>query len=171
LAASGCVARTARPGCSVYEAIFTPTALTVSPDGKTVYATALQTHSVTALARGSGGQLKPLGCIGFSFAGCKDNKNLYGPTGVVVSVDGKNAYVAWEGGGPSAVSAHARAADGTLTFLPGKAACVAEAALASTCAVGKGLSGAVSLAASPDGKNVYVASTRAGMVAVFARAG
>jgi DNA-binding beta-propeller fold protein YncE len=169
LSPAGCVARTARPGCSVYEAIFTPTSLAVSADGKNVYATALQTHSVTTLTRGAGGTLKAIACIGFSFAGCKDNKNLYGPTSVALTPDGKNAYVAWEGGGPSAVSAHSRGSDGSLAFLAGKQACVGEAALASTCGVGKGLSGAVSLTASPDGKNVYVASTRASMLAVFAR--
>jgi DNA-binding beta-propeller fold protein YncE len=166
---AGCIARTTRPGCTVYEAIFTPTSLAVSADGKNVYATALQTHSVTSLARGSDGRLKPLGCVGFSFAGCKDNKNLFGPTSVALTADGKNAYVTWEGGGPSAVSAHARGDDGSLSFLPGKQACFGEAALASTCAVGKGLSGAVALVASPDGKNVYVASTRESVLAVFAR--
>ena len=51
LAAAGCVARTKRQGCSVYEAIFTPTSMAVSADGKNVYVTALQTHSVTFLSR------------------------------------------------------------------------------------------------------------------------
>jgi DNA-binding beta-propeller fold protein YncE len=166
---AGCIARTKRQGCSVYEAIFTPTSLAVSRDGKSVYATALQTHSVTMLARGEGGGLEPLGCIGFSFAGCTDNRELFGPTSVAVSPDGESAYVTWQGGGPSAVSAFERDADGKLTFLPGKQGCVGERALSATCSVGRALEGAVALAVSPDGKHVYVASSRASAIAAFAR--
>jgi len=109
LTSSGCIARTKHAGCSVYEAIFTPTSLALSADGKNLYVTALQTHSITSLARGSGGELKPLECIGFTFVGCKDNHGLYGPTSVALSPDDKNAYVAWEGGGPSGLSEIGRA--------------------------------------------------------------
>jgi DNA-binding beta-propeller fold protein YncE len=169
LAPDGCIARTKRQGCSVYEAIFTPTSIAVSADGKNVYVTALQTHSVTFLSRGSGGELKPINCIGFSFAGCKENHNLFGPTSLAVTADGKNAYVTWEGGGPSAVSAFDRESGGALAFLPGKEACVGERPLSGTCTVGKGLEGAVAVATSPDGKNVYVAATRTSTLTAFAR--
>jgi DNA-binding beta-propeller fold protein YncE len=172
LTGHGCVAHAKRPGCTEYPALFTPTSLAASHDGKNVYATALQTQSVMTFARGAGGALKPVACVGASFAGCKvDNGSVLGPTSIALTADGKNAYVAWEGGGPSAVSAFARGADGTLSFLAGKDACVAEPALKSTCAVGQGLEGAVAVAASPDGKNVYVASTRSSTLTSFARSG
>jgi DNA-binding beta-propeller fold protein YncE len=171
LTARSCVARSKRPGCIEDGAIFTPTSLAVSHDGKNVYATALQTQSVTTFARGTGGALKPLACIGASFAGCKtDNGSLLMPTAVALPADGTNAYVVWEGGS-SAVSALARGAAGTLALLPGKETCVAEPALKATCAVGQGLGGAVGLAVSPDGRNVYVAATRTSSVASFARSG
>jgi DNA-binding beta-propeller fold protein YncE len=166
---TGCITRTKRQGCSVYEAIFTPTSLAVSSDGKSVYVTALQTHSITSLSRGDGGELHPLGCIGFSFAGCTDNRGLYGPTSVALSADGKNAYVTWQGGGPSAVSSFERASNGALSFLPAKQACVGEPAFAANCTVGKALEGAVAVAASPDGKSVYVAANRVSAVAAFSR--
>jgi DNA-binding beta-propeller fold protein YncE len=169
LALAGCVARTKRQGCTVYEAIFTPTSIAVSADGKNVYAAALQTHSVTFFTRGGDGELTPISCIGFSFAGCKENHNLFGPTSVAVTPDGKNAYVTWEGGGPSAVSAFDRQSGGALAFLPGKEACVGERPLSGTCTVGKGLEGAVSLAVSPDGKNVYVAATRTSTLTAYSR--
>jgi DNA-binding beta-propeller fold protein YncE len=58
---------------------------------------------------------------------------------------------------------------GALTQLPGTDACVSEDGTGGACADGVGLNGANSVAASPDGRNVYVASFLSSAVAVFAR--
>jgi DNA-binding beta-propeller fold protein YncE len=172
LSRSGCVSRTARAGCGVDAALFSPTAVAVSPDGKSVYATALETAAVAFFSRGAGGRLRPAGCIGPSFASCaRENRDLAGPSSLAVGRDGRSVYVAWKGSGvpgTSAVGAFERAADGRLAFLPGKSGCVGEPKLTATCSVGRGLGGASAVALSPDGKHLYVAAFRAG-VAVFSR--
>ncbi len=58
-----------------------------------------------------------------------------------------------------------------LTQLPGSAGCVRDASAADpNCPdVAAGLNGALSVAVSPDGRNVYVASINVGQVATFSR--
>ena len=59
---------------------------------------------------------------------------------------------------------------GELTQLGGTDGCVRETSVAGDCADGKALDAARSVAVSPDGKHVYVASFFSDAVAVFMRA-
>ena len=63
----------------------------------------------------------------------------------------------------------ASATPGELTQLADTDGCVKEAPVAGDCADGRALDGARSVAVSPDGKHVYVASEGSGAVAVFSR--
>jgi DNA-binding beta-propeller fold protein YncE len=104
---------------------------------------------------------------------CADGNALAGAQGVAVRSDGKNVYVAsvWS----SAVAVFARdKKTGVVTQLAGTDACVSADGSAGACEVGEGLlASAAGMALSPDGKNVYVASTSSGggpgAVVVFAR--
>ena len=58
---------------------------------------------------------------------------------------------------------------GALTQLPGTDACVSEDGTGGDCADGVALDCPQGVAVSPDGRNVYVASSSAHAVAVFAR--
>ncbi len=97
---------------------------------------------------------------------------LWNAESVAVSPDGSHVYVVSPN--MAAITLFARdQATGTLTQLPGTAGCVSETEgyrlQIGPCAEGRALVGASSVAVSPDGQHVYVASYVYGAVAVFAR--
>jgi hypothetical protein len=66
-------------------------------------------------------------------------------------------------------SGGASAAPGALTQLADPDGCVSETGTGGDCADGRALDAARSVAVSPDGKHVYVASANSSAVVVFAR--
>ena len=102
---------------------------------------------------------------------CATGIALHDADEVVVSADGKSVYVAGQGSGSTlgsdgALTAFARNPDtGVVTQLAGTAGCVsadggdgAGGALGQ-CAIGRGMLEPSGLAVSPDGNNVYVATS------------
>ena len=118
------------------------------------------------------------GCLVDSSAkrgGCTTARALKGPasfTGshaVAASPDGRNVYVA--SSTSNAVAEFRRSPkDGSLTQPSGAAGCI-SAGGSGGCAPGPALRKPVSVAVSPDGKNVYAASMTASAVVVMARKG
>jgi DNA-binding beta-propeller fold protein YncE len=99
---------------------------------------------------------------------CMDGHELSGAGSVVVSLDGRYVYVA--SFNSSAVTTFARnMTTGVLGQLNGIAGCVSAIGDGVTCSPGRGLNGAVSVAVSPDGQHVYVASRDSNAVAIFVR--
>jgi DNA-binding beta-propeller fold protein YncE len=111
----------------------------------------------------------PAGCISLSGAeGCARATAIDGTIDVVVSPDGRNAYVA--GFGSDTVATFDRdPATGALSQKPGTDACIAEVGSRDKCAPAHGLNGAAGLAISPDGRNLYVAALESDAVAVLDR--
>ncbi len=103
-----------------------------------------------------------LSVIGF----CTPAVALDGAAQIAVSPDGQNAYVASRGS--NAVGVFDRSGGGDLIQKPGPAACLSDTG-AGRCRDGTALSGAASVAVSPDGKSAYVASEFSNAVAVFDR--
>ena len=100
---------------------------------------------------------------------CADGFALVGAFSVAVSRDGKNVYVASATSDAVAVFARDKLT-GKLLQLGSQGGCVSETGTGGLCANGKALDGAQSVAVSPDGKHVYVASFGSAAVAVFMRA-
>jgi DNA-binding beta-propeller fold protein YncE len=175
LAGSAACVREPAGACRVGRNLARPFSLAVSPDGKNVYAAASVSDAVAVLRRnattGALYQSPATGGCASGDASCTPAKALDGARSVAVSADGKNVYVASQDG--DAVAAFRRnATTGALTQLVGplgKAGCVSETGSSGDCAEGKALNEPKSVAVSPDGASVYVASFQSDAVAVFAR--
>jgi 6-phosphogluconolactonase (cycloisomerase 2 family) len=173
---SGCVSETGSGGtCADGTALDGVRSVTVSPDGKHVYAASETSGAVSVFARnGTTGALTQLGgtagCVSQTGTGgsCIDGRALAGAGDVTVTPDGANAYVASLGS--DAVTAFARdGTTGALTQLAGTGGCVSETGNSGSCVEGTALDRSRSLVVSLDGTSVYVASEISDAVAVLSR--
>jgi DNA-binding beta-propeller fold protein YncE len=156
----------------------------VSPDGKNVYAATNGSDAVSVFSRNqTTGALTQLagtdGCVSETGTGgaCAKGSALDGARYVTVSPDGKNVYVASYFGNAVAIFSR-NETTGALTQLAGTDGCISETGTGGACADGTALNRTRTVAVSPDGKNVYVASQIAhwgeqpanrGAVSVFSR--
>jgi len=149
-----------REGVDGVSGLFQPFALAVTPDGVHVYVVGPGSHSVVAFARdAASGALQFIAAYEASPFQAPLDSPYSNEGGIAVAPDGAHVYVASRN--DSAVSVFARdSATGHLTFVE---------AQQGKFSLGKGLVGAVSVAVSPDGAQVYVAGQFDGTLAVFDR--
>jgi 6-phosphogluconolactonase (cycloisomerase 2 family) len=165
-----------------------PWSVTLSPDGKSLYAGLLDGDGLAAFERGSfSGNLEQLplrdGCITVTGAapepvpipgGCTNGRavdTLNEGTNIAVSPDGRFVYVAADGS--DAVAIFSRdPSHGKLTQLAGTSGCVSETGASEdgpgTCADGRYLTDSAALALSPDGSTLYVVQDSGGF-SIFGR--
>ncbi len=167
---AGCVADAGAGPCTAAEGLLGARAVTVSPDGRSVYAASADANAVAVLDRAADGGLTPkaglAGCVSSPESGdCTPARGLLGATAVATSPDGANVYVVSGEG----VAVFDRAGDGTLTQKPDRTGCITETGTAGVCLSAKALNTPTSVTVSPDGASVYVASAGSAAVAVFDR--
>jgi 6-phosphogluconolactonase (cycloisomerase 2 family) len=175
-ATAGCISETGSVGeCADGRALDGAASVTLSPDGENVYAASKVSAAVAVFARKTNlGRLTQLpglsGCTSEDGSGgaCADGKALVEASSVAVSVDGKHVYVASRTADAVAVFRR-NLNNGALTQLAGTAGCVSLTGSGGTCARGRALDGATSVAITAGGKSVYVASRVSDAVAVFTR--
>jgi DNA-binding beta-propeller fold protein YncE len=179
---AGCVSEKGTAGnCADGKALNHPVWVAVSPDGTSVYVASRDSDTVAAFRRDTTtGQLTQLagkaGCISETGSDpdnqvtvCADGKALDGAHSVTVSPDGKSVYVASRVSDAVAVLRR-NPTTGALFQPAGTGGCVSETGSEGACADGKALDGAGSVAASGDGKSVYIVSEGPShAVAVFRR--
>jgi len=170
---SGCVSQTGAGPCANGRALGGARSVAVSPDGKSVYVASAASDAVARFNRDTttGALTQPAGtagCVSQTGAGpCADGRALDNAGGVTASPDGKSVYIASLSS--DAVARFNRNTTGALTQPAGTAAgCVSQTG-AGPCANGRALTFAAGVAASPDGKSVYVASNGSDAVAIFKR--
>lgn len=150
--------------------------VTVSPDGKNVYATAYASNALVILDRDptTGVITQKAGAAGCVTKAIGEptctttGRALDGAYGVTVSSDGKNVYVASQAGNGVAIFDR-NTTDGTVTQKAGAAGCVVGGTDATCTNTGRGLAAAWGVVVSADGENVYVSSSTSDGVAIFDR--
>ena len=168
--AGGCVSETGSGPCADGHVLHRPDGVAVSPDGKSVYVAVSGADFVNgfdgAVARfnrntTTGAITQPAGkagCVadwGSGSVPCAGGNGLNYPTSVAVSPDGKSVYVA-SGDSDAVARFNRNTTTGAIAQPAGSSGCVGETGW--PCADGHGLGGPSSVAVSPDGKSVYVAS-------------
>jgi DNA-binding beta-propeller fold protein YncE len=171
---AGCVSEDGSGPCADGHGLSSPDSVAVSADGKSVYVAAFN-GGVVRLNRNTttGAITQPAGtagCISDDGSGpCADGHGLSGPSGVAVSSDGKSVYVGSLTGSGAVARLNRATTTGAITQPAGAAGCVSQDGTG-PCANGRALKGASGVAASADGKSVYVASFSSKAVARFNRA-
>ncbi len=165
---AGCISETGAGPCADGHGLDGTRSVAVSPDGKSVYAAAqgaVHTSTAGAVARlnrnpTTGALTQPAGTAGCisdprseGSEPCAEGRVLHQPRDVAVSPDGKSVYAV---SGSYAVANFRRNTTGAITQPAGDAGCIRQGNPVA-CADGHGFRTPVSLAVSPDGKNVYVA--------------
>ena len=128
----------------------------VTPDGRQVLVVGLDSNSLVTFDRDpSTGDLDPLECFTVGGTeGCTDVIAIEAASGVTVSPDGRNVYVA-AGVGDAVAMFERDPSIGTLQQPADSTACVSETGNAGACADGEALDGAFDVAVGTNGRNVY----------------
>jgi DNA-binding beta-propeller fold protein YncE len=171
---AGCVDAGEGP-CATGRGLLGAGDVTVSPNGASVYVASPENNAVAHFERNmtTGAITQPVGTAGCisetASEGCADGHGLVGPERAVVSPGGKTVYVASIDS--NAVARLSRdVTTGAITQPVGTAGCVSQTG-AGPCVNGRALFGAGSVAISPKGKSVYIASVFSDAVARFVRPG
>ena len=178
--AAGCIATAGVEGCAPGRALRGPVDLAVTRDGRSLYVASSIGDAVAILARdrATGVLTQPpgrAGCISQDGGGgrCTAGRALDEVWSVAVSPDGRNVYAVSSKVNMLGAMARNRAT-GALSQLPGRHGCfIRGRGGLFGCFEGRGLTVAVAVTVSPDGRNVYVTSedTFLGSVAIFRRMG
>lgn len=170
---TGCIVNSPLSGCTTGTQLGGANAVAVSSDDDNVYVTSLLSNSLTTFNRAaSTGQLTQQtgtsACVIYVLAvGCSLGRAFSAPEGVAVSSDGASVYAAAFKSG--AVDVFNRNADsGSVIQKSRRRGCLTGRATPD-CARGRALSGASSLAVSPDGRHLYSGSFASNSVGVFKR--
>jgi DNA-binding beta-propeller fold protein YncE len=165
----GCIGDDA--GCAATapaDAVDGPRSVTVSPDGRSVYAVTTESQAIDTFSRNPAtGALTFNNCIGNDPPGCATTNPpgaLDTALSVAVSPDGSSVYVT--GSFENVLDAFSRnASTGALTF----AGCFGHYAGCTATSPANALEGPVAVTVSADGSSVYVAASQANAVDTLAR--
>jgi DNA-binding beta-propeller fold protein YncE len=165
---AGCISQTGAGSCAPGHGLSHPRAVTVSPDGRSVYVAAPGSSAVVRLNRNTTtGAISEsagnAGCISQTGAGpCAHGHALEHVRGVAVSPDGRSVYVTATRS-DAVVRLNRNTTTGAISQPSGKAGCISQTGSGS-CADGHALVGPSGVVVSPDRKSVYLDAYNSGAV-------
>lgn len=171
----GCVSNTGTGGqCAKGRALDAPMSIAISPEGRSVYAAAANSDSVSQLTRSiaDGSLLQPsetAGCISSAgtASGCAAGRGLDGVSDVAVSNTPDGAYAYSAAPGSSAIGVFTRhSVSGALTQRGGTSGCISATA-SEGCATGRGIERVSSVEIPRDDGSLYATSASPGSLATF----
>jgi DNA-binding beta-propeller fold protein YncE len=170
---TGCIVNSPLAGCTTGTQLGGANAVAVSSDDDNVYVTSLLSNSLTTFNRTpSTGQLTQQtgtsACVIYVLAvGCSLGRAFSAPEGLAVSSDGASVYTAAFKSGAVDVF-NRNTGSGAVIQKSRRPGCLTGRSVPA-CARGRALSGASSVAVSPDGKHLYSGSFGSDSVGVFKR--
>jgi DNA-binding beta-propeller fold protein YncE len=170
---AGCISETpAGERCRKGRALEFADGLLISPDGKNVYVSALNSLAILDRDPDTGALIQKsgfLGCVSKDGRdGCRGGRSLKAPGGIAVSPDGRNIYRTSDIS--NAVTSFDRdVKTGELTSRHQNDGCIAEIGARYGCRDGRALRDPLAVTVSPDGRSVYVGSFGSDAVAIFSR--
>lgn len=169
---AGCVSERGGLGCSAARGISEPEDVLVSPDSRHVLVAGSRSDAVAVLRSGQDGLSQADGAAGCisqgGTEGCAPGKALRGPVDLAISPDGRSVYTASSSSDGIAALRHDRAT-GALTQPPDRTGCITQGARPRRCVAGRALDEVWGVAISPDGRNVYAASSKVNALGALAR--
>jgi DNA-binding beta-propeller fold protein YncE len=163
----GCTNVSSGEDCAQANGLRGASSVAASPDGRNLYVAANNSGAVVTFRRNPrSGVIVRRGCLSVHRSeGCTLARAISGAFSVAVSPDGRHVYVA----AFRAVAMFERdTRTGALRQPIGADTCTSQDG-ADGCSQGRGLTSAASVTVSPDGRNVYVASSGSSAVATFSR--
>lgn len=170
---SGCISGVAAvPGCATARALDGPDVVTVSPDGRSVYAGSFFGNAVVTFSRNAstGVLTQPAGtagCLAAATDGCAPGLALGAPEGMAASKDGASVYVATAASN-AVLTLQRDPSTGALTQPTDGSGCMTNVP-STGCTTGVELGGANAVTVSPDDGDVYVTSLTSNSVTSFIR--
>ncbi len=165
----------AKGSCVAGNALESPWALALAPDGRTLFVASYDSNAVAVFARDTTtGRLVERGCLSDpSYLdggkdGCAHTVPLLAPTDIAVSADGRRLYVTDEAG---LTVLERDSSTGGLR----RAGCAiskgyyydSDDKSFEQCIVARAIEGAAGVAATADGRSIYVAASQSNAVSVF----
>jgi DNA-binding beta-propeller fold protein YncE len=170
---AGCISEEGSAGaCVDGRGLVNPLTVAISPDGKNAYVGGLDSIAifnrdpVTGALTQKAGAVGCLRTIGNGGGVCGEVRDIDDVESIAISPDGTTLYAANGIAGGVAILDR-NPVNGTLSQKAGTAGCAAVVGL-DGCAVSRATVGSFSVAVSPDGKSVYLASQQGGL-AIFDR--
>jgi 6-phosphogluconolactonase (cycloisomerase 2 family) len=158
---SGCIAEPNGVSCTNGVALDGPSAVVVSPDGRSVYVGTGNSDGIAVFDRdrSTGALVQKAGtaaCVTETGTGgmCADGVALQNVLDLAMSPDGRHLYAASFDSGAIAVFDRTLSV-GALTQKAGTAGCVSATGTGGACAVGVGVDDPTALVVSPDGRAVH----------------
>jgi DNA-binding beta-propeller fold protein YncE len=171
----GCISETGAGPCADGKALDQPTAMDLSPDGRTLYVISTESDSIAVFDRDpSTGVLtqKPgtAGCASHTGSGgdCALSPPLNLPVDVLVSGDGASVYVVALSDDALTIFARDRMT-GALARKAGTGGCLSDTGTAGTCYDATAFAGTIAATESSDGRSVYILAADSDAVTAFER--